>query len=122
MPRRCVIARIEQVGRVSDDPSSTPVSRSQGWRSFTSRPAQEAQPIGGFCRCCVAQFATRIDDSDDDSQLIVLTWRDVDSDTEGHESRSVGARMGTASICVLGAQCQSLLDSVFVRAMVRMRR
>ena len=40
------------VARVSDDPSSTRVSWSQGWRSFTSRPAQEAQPIGGFCRCC----------------------------------------------------------------------
>ena len=81
------------------------------------------------------EAATRIGDSDDDSQLIVLTWRDVDSDTEGHESRSVRVRIGDvsspvasalsmvpASVCVLGAQCQLLLDSVFVRAMVRMRR
>ena len=54
--RRCVIPGI--VARVSDDPSSIRVSGSQGWRSFTSRPAQETQPIGGFCRCCVDQFGS----------------------------------------------------------------
>ena len=37
---------------------------------------------------------TRIDDSDDESQLIVPTWRDLDSGTEGHGGRSVRARIG----------------------------
>ena len=37
---------------------------------------------------------TRIDDSDDESQLIVPTWRDVDSGTGGLGSRSVRARIG----------------------------
>ena len=38
---------IVPVAQVSDHPSS--VRASWSWRSFTSRPAQEAQPIAGFC-------------------------------------------------------------------------
>ena len=34
---------------------------------------------------------TRIDNSDDESQFIVPTWRDVDIGTEGHGGRSVRA-------------------------------
>ena len=43
---------------------------------------------------------TRVDDSDRESQLIVPTWRDVDSGTEGHGGRRVRARNA-----IQGAQC-----------------
>ena len=46
---------------------------------------------------------TRIDGSDDESQLIVPTWRDIDSGTEGHGGRSVRARIGDVASPVASA-------------------
>ena len=46
---------------------------------------------------------TRIDDSDDESQFIVPTWRDVDIGTEGHGGRSVGARIADVASPVASA-------------------
>ena len=54
---------------------------------------------------------TRIDDSDDESQFIVPTWRD-DSGTEGHGGRSVRARIGDVASPVACAPPSSLLDSL----------
>ena len=49
---------------------------------------------------------TRIDDSDDESQFIVPTWRDVDSGTEGHGGRSVRARIGDVAFhCTCFHRC-----------------
>ena len=58
-----------------------------GEASNTSRAAQEAHPIR------LEAALTRIDDSDDESQFIVPTWRDVDIGTEGHGDRSSRARI-----------------------------
>ena len=55
---------------------------------------------------------TRIDDSDDESQVTVPTWRDIDSGTEGHGGRSVRARIGDVASPVASAPPSSLLDSL----------
>ena len=44
-----------------------------------------------------------IDNSDDESQFIVPTWRDVDTGTEGHGGRSVRARIADVASPVASA-------------------
>ena len=60
---------------------------------------------------CLEAALTGIDDSDDESQLTVPTWRD-DSGTEGHGDRSVRARIGDVASPVACAPPSSLLDSL----------
>ena len=54
---------------------------------------------------------TRMDDSDDESQLTVPTWRDG-SGTEGHGHRSVRARIGDVASPVACAPLSSLLGAL----------
>ena len=55
---------------------------------------------------------TRIDDSDDESHPVVLTWRDIDSGTEGHGGRRVRARIGDVASPVASVPPSFLLDSL----------
>ena len=115
--RRCVIAGI-------DGASGPSQGRSKLDTGFVESGLEklhiQARPGGATDRRISADAVltsleaalTRIDDSNDESQPIVPTWRDIDSGTEGHGGRSVRARIGDVASPVASAPPSSLLDSL----------
>ena len=74
-----------------------------GWGKLHPRRRNRSEDSADAVLTSLEAALTRIDDSDDESQFIVPTWRDVDTGTEGHGGQSVRARIADVASPVASA-------------------